>query len=229
MSKYPALPKFKAVVFDMDGVLIDSETFYTKQEARIFRELGLNISAEEHITYQGTATYDMWKKIKVNHTLPQSAEDLARLCEMDTINEYRKMEKMVTMPYVRELIQALHDNGYPLALATSSTPGVVDLVLQKTGLKTYFREVVDSSMTNGNSKPKPDLFILAAGKLGVDPSYCLAIEDSTNGIKAAKLAGMYCIAYNGPGAEHQDQSEADWIIDDYRQITNYLSESKSTG
>ncbi len=229
MSEHPYVPKFEAVVFDMDGVLIDSETFYSQQEARIFRELGLIISLEEHITYQGTATFEMWKKIKANHVLPQSAETLTLLCEEDTLNEYRKIERMETMPGVVKLIDLLHQQGYPLALATSSTPRVIDLVLHKTGLASYFKEVVNSTMTNDNSKPAPDLFLLAASKLGIDPTHCLAIEDSTNGIRAAKRAGMFCIAYNGPGAEHQDQSEADWIIDDYQQMTDFLLESKRTG
>lgn len=227
MTLQSILPPFEAVVFDMDGVLIDSETFYTQQEARIFKELGLNISTEEHKTYQGTATYEMWKKIRVNHHLPQSVEALTLLCEEDTLAQYRQMDSMATMPFVKELIQQLHSMGYPLALATSSTPRVIDLVLEKTGLGIYFREVVNSTMTNGKSKPAPDLFILAAEKLTVNPSGCIAIEDSTNGISAAKGAGMFCIAYNGPGAEHQDQSEADWIIEDYRELMNCLSESKT--
>jgi HAD superfamily hydrolase (TIGR01509 family) len=89
--------------------------------------------------------------------------------------------------------------------------------LQKTGLKNYFDVVISSQMA-GTSKPEPDIFLLAAKKLGIAPEKCVVIEDSTNGIAAAKSAGMYCIAFAGPGSELQDQSQADLIIADFGEI-----------
>ena len=88
-------------------------------------------------------------------------------------------------------------------------------------MEKYFGVVVNSRMT-GKSKPAPDIFLLAASKLGVAPERCIVIEDSTNGITAAKRAGMFCIAYNGPGSEHQDQSGADLIIDNYGDLAGIL-------
>ena len=216
-----SLPAFDAFIFDMDGVLIDSETFYTKMEQINFKQLGLNISHEEHITYQGTATDEMWKKIKAKHEVPYSIEELVKMTNDLTIPVFRNMEKMDPMQGVEKLLNKLKSRNIPLALASSSFPEVIEIVLDKTGLRGYFDAVVNCWMV-GKSKPAPDIFLLAAHKLNVPPEKCIVIEDSTNGITAAKSAGMFCIAYNGPGSEHQNQSNADIIITDYEVLSNSL-------
>jgi beta-phosphoglucomutase len=216
-----SLPPFKAFIFDMDGVLIDSENFYTEMERICFDRLGLKISHEEHITYQGTATDEMWKIIKGRHDLPHTIEELVELNNGLTIPVFENMHTMNPMPGVAELISTLRKRSVPLALASSSTPEVIDIVLDKTSLRSFFDVVVNSRMT-GISKPAPDIFLLAAQKLKVRPQECIVLEDSKNGITAAKTAGMYCIAYNGPGSEHQDQSGADAIINDYNLLTETL-------
>jgi beta-phosphoglucomutase len=215
------LPAYDAFIFDMDGVLIDSETFYTEMEQINFKQLGLNISHEEHITYQGTATDEMWKKIKAKHKVPYSIDELVKLTNDLTIPVFKNMEKMEPMPGVVNLLDKLKSRKIPLALASSSFPEVIEIVLDKTGLRDYFDEIVNSRMV-GKSKPAPDIFLLAAHKLNVSPEKCIVIEDSTNGITAAKSAGMFCIAYNGPGAENQDQSQADFIIQDYGVLSKKL-------
>jgi beta-phosphoglucomutase len=215
------LPTFDAFIFDMDGVLIDSETFYTEMEQLNFKQLGLNISHEEHITYQGTATDEMWKKIKAKHGVPYSIEELVKMTNDLTIPVFRNMEKMDPMQGVEKLLDKLKSRNIPLALASSSFPEVIEIVLEKTGLRGFFDAVVNSRMV-GKSKPAPDIFLLAAQKLNVSPERCIVIEDSTNGITAAKSAGMFCIAYNGPGSEHQNQSNADIIITDYEVLMNSL-------
>jgi beta-phosphoglucomutase len=138
-----------------------------------------------------------------------------------TIPVFRAMDRMEPMPGVYELLKTLKSRKIPLALASSSIPEVIDIVLEKTGLHSMFNVVVSSRMV-GKSKPAPDIFLLAAGELGVSPGKCIVIEDSTNGITAAKKAGMYCIAYNGPGSEHQNQSQADLIIRDYGVLSAIL-------
>jgi beta-phosphoglucomutase len=217
------LPAFDAFIFDMDGVLIDSESFYSEMEQVAFRKVGLNISHEEHITYQGTATDEMWRKIKQLHEVSLTVDELVSITNELTIPVFRSMDKIEPMFGVANLISMLNKMKVPLALASSSFPDVIDIVLDKTGLRTMFDVVVNSRMA-GKSKPAPDIFLLAAGKLGISPEKCIVIEDSTNGIRAAKLAGMYCIAYNGPGSEHQDQSEADLIIRDYHSIVTALQQ-----
>jgi len=217
------LPEFTAVIFDMDGVLINSETFYSEMEQVHFKMLGLNIPHEEHVTYQGTATDEMWRTIKEKHGVPHSLEELVEMTGSLTIPTFQEMEEIPLMPKIKDLLEVLKDKNIPLALASSSYPEVIDIVLDKSGLRKYFPITVNSKMV-GKSKPAPDIFLLAAKLLGVNPGECIVIEDSTNGIRAARDAGMYCIAYNGPGAEFQDQSQAQQIITDYGEIIRILGE-----
>ncbi|GAP70624.1 haloacid dehalogenase superfamily, subfamily IA, variant 3 [Bacteroidales bacterium 6E] len=217
------LPEFTAVIFDMDGVLINSETFYSEMEQVHFKMLGLNIPHEEHVTYQGTATDEMWRTIKEKHGVPHSLEELVEMTGSLTIPTFQEMEEIPLMPKIKDLLEVLKGKNIPLALASSSYPEVIDIVLDKSGLRKYFPITVNSKMV-GKSKPAPDIFLLAAKLLGVNPGECIVIEDSTNGIRAARDAGMYCIAYNGPGAEFQDQSQAQQIITDYGEIIRILGE-----
>lgn len=217
------LPEFTAVIFDMDGVLINSETFYSEMEQVHFKMLGLNIPHEEHVTYQGTATDEMWRTIKEKHGVPHSLEELVEMTGSLTIPVFQGMEEIPLMPKITDLLEFLKGRNIPLALASSSYPDVIDIVLDKSGLRKYFPITVNSKMV-GKSKPAPDIFLLAAKLLDVDSGQCLVIEDSTNGIRAARDAGMYCIAYNGPGAEFQDQSQAQQIITDYGEIIGIIGE-----
>ena len=212
--------QFSAVIFDMDGVLVDSEPFYTSVERDNFEKLGLNISMKEHKTYQGTATDLMWKKLTEKYNLTQTVEQLVEMTNSMVTPYFQSLKAIETMPGVRELIKDLCHKKIPLAVASSSYADVIEIILQKTGLKKYFSTIVNSQMV-GSSKPKPDIFLLAAKNLGVSLEKCLVIEDSTNGIKAAKRAGMFCIAFAGPGSEHQDQSEADLIVKSFDEIVSF--------
>lgn len=215
------IPPFEAVIFDMDGVLVNSEPFYVEVEQANFKKLGLAITEDEHKTYQGTATDRMWEIIKKKHGIKQTIDELVKMTNSVVTPYFASLEIIECMPGVDRLIKRLRSEKIPLALASSSYPDVIELILQKTGLKDYFDVVVDSQMA-GASKPEPDIFLLAARKLGVSPEKCIVVEDSTNGIKAAKSAGMYCIAYAGPGSELQDQSKADVIVTDYNRLHQYL-------
>jgi HAD superfamily hydrolase (TIGR01509 family) len=209
--------KFEAVIFDMDGVLVNSEPFYVKLEQQNFRKLGLNVTHEEHITYQGTATDLMWEKVIKKHGLSKTVEELVEMTNSMVTPYFESLENIDPMPGVKDLIVYLHRNKFRLGLASSSYPEVIEIILQKTNLKKYFSTVVDSQMA-GASKPEPDIFLLTATKLGVAPGNCVVIEDSANGIKAAKSAGMFCIAFAGPGTEFQDQSYADLIIKNFNEL-----------
>ncbi len=213
------LPPFGAVIFDMDGVLVNTEPIYVEVEQNNFRKLGLTILEDEHKTYQGTATDRMWQVLKEKYEIEQTVEELVQMTNSLITPYFMSLQSIEIMPGVELLIKNLKEKKIPLALASSSYPDVIEIILQKTGLKDYFDAVIDSQMV-GVSKPDPDIFLLAAQHLGVLPERCIVIEDSANGIKAAKSAGMFCIAYAGPGTELQDQSQADIIITDFKELLN---------
>lgn len=209
----------RAFVFDMDGVLVDSENLYKVIEKELFGEVGVTISPEEHYSYQGCSNPIMWAQIRERHGLTRSLDDLVQLTEDKVIKYFSSLSEIHPMPGVVPLLKFLKSRGIRLALASSSTIEVIRIVLAKSGLDKYFNILADCTEA-GAGKPDPAIFLLAQKKLGLPAEQCIVIEDSTNGIKAALSAGMYCIAYNGPGSEHQDQSAANWVIRDFAEIIN---------
>jgi HAD superfamily hydrolase (TIGR01509 family) len=208
------LNSFDAVIFDMDGVLVDSEPYYMDVEQTTFKELGLNISEEEHLTYQGTAYDRMWQMIKEKHEIKKTVDELVEFSVQHIASSFSALEKIEPMPGVEDLIKRLIKRNVPIALASSSYLEVITIILRRTGLDKYFEVVVDNIRAQ-SSKPDPDIFLLAAKELGIAPEKCAVIEDSTNGVLAAKAAGMYCIAFAGPNTGAQDHSQADLIITNF--------------
>jgi len=215
------LSDFKAFIFDMDGVLVDTENLYKVLERELFEKVGANVGPEEHISYQGSSNPVMWSLIKEKHGLPHQVDELVEITEDKVISYFNSIPVILPMQGVVELLAFLRSRGIKLALASSSTIDVIRIILSKTGLAPYFEVIADCTEA-GTGKPDPAIFLLAQRKLGIPGRQCVVIEDSTNGIKAALAAGIPCIAYNGPGSEHQDQSAADWRIKNFKEIIKIM-------
>ena len=209
--------KPQAVIFDMDGVLVDSEPFHVQNEKLMFHKLGLDISDEEHARYMGTATDVMWEQIIRERNLSLDVAETTMQTIQQEIPYFQSFDKIDPMPGLVNLLEKLQKSGIPMAVASSSDKAIIDIILEKSGLRKYFEHAVSSSEV-GKSKPEPDVFLHAAKLLGVAPENCLVFEDSKNGIKAAKAAGMVCIAYAGGNSGHQDQTQADRRISDFNEL-----------
>lgn len=207
----------EAIIFDMDGVLVDSEPFHIEIEKRQFERNKLIVSAEEHLNYMGMASDVMWRTIVHKHQLNIPVEELIDQNRTESLRYFSELATIPVMPGLIELLEMLKGKNYPMAVASSSFPEIIELILKKTELRDYFRVVV-SSQEAGQSKPEPDVFLLAAKKLGVPPTNCIVIEDSFNGIAAAHAANMHCVAYQGPGSNPQQQKEADAVITSFDQL-----------
>ncbi|MDO8928628.1 MAG: HAD family phosphatase [Bacteroidota bacterium] len=211
----------KAIIFDMDGVLVDSEPFHTEIEKQQFLQNKLSVSNEEHSQYMGVVSDVMWKEIAEHHSINVSVEDLIEQFKIKSIHYFSELDEIPVMPGLIDLLEKLSSKNFPMAVASSSYPEIIKIILEKTGLRKYFQVVV-SSQEAGKSKPEPDVFLLAARKLGVLPKDCMVVEDSANGIKAAQAAGMSCVAYQGSGANPQSQKEADAVVSSFAQLAMML-------
>jgi len=187
------MSKLEAVIFDMDGVLVDSEPWHYKIEKILYRKLGLDVPEEIHQTYLGTAGDFMYGDLKSRYDLKMSVADLLKWDDKQRIKYFDEINGLVPNRGVVNLLKELKDKGVKTAVATSSTPGIVDVILKKCDLVDYFDHIVTTEHA-GKSKPEPDVYLLAVKKLGVKTEDCIVIEDSANGIKAAKKAEIFCVA-----------------------------------
>lgn len=211
----------KAVIFDMDGVLVNTEPHHVIIEKKLFSGLNLNITEEEHSSYMGKATEVMWMEIIRKHNLPYKVQVLTDRNKKAIINYFSVLKEIEVMPGVLTVLEKLNRKRIPLAVASSSDAETIRIILSRTDLSKYFLYKVTSGLVE-RSKPAPDIFLYTAALLSVKAEYCLVIEDSANGIKAAKAAGMFCIAYTGKSTGTQDQSLADETIDDFSQLEEIL-------
>jgi len=212
----------RAIIFDMDGVIIDSEPIHYDANKRIFEELGIPVNNSLYSNYIGVSNQEMWEDLKNEYDLQQSVEELVEKQNSQNLELFNEFVKE-PIEGVVELLKNLKENGYKIALASSSPMRLIKEVICKFDIEKYF-EVVVSSEDVTRGKPKPDIFIYTAGLLNVKPYECLVIEDSKNGVKAAKAAGMKCIGFKNPNSINQDLSKADVVVENMKEISLELIE-----
>ena len=207
----------QAVIFDMDGVIIDSEPIHKAAEKEVFSTWGISLTESEHAALTGSAGPDIWRSFRETHDLSVSLDIFMQTHEEKYLELLEAAQPMEPIPGARPLIEGLHARGIPLALASSASEHEIQIVMDLFQLHDYF-PIKISGATLPQSKPHPGIFLKAAELLNMAPKHCLVIEDSANGVRAAKAAGMYCIAYAHPAAGYQDHSLADERVTDLREI-----------
>jgi HAD superfamily hydrolase (TIGR01509 family) len=191
----------QAVIFDMDGVLVDSEVYWRESREAFAAERGKVWTADDQRAAMGRNTIEwaqvMQDRLRLDMPLDQIMADM----KARVIARYEQR-----LPLLPGALEAVHTTkqAYRVALASGSPIEIIDKVMQLTGLGDVFEFVVyGDDMPNG--KPAPDVYLETARLLGVPPAQCVAIEDSSNGVRAAKAAGMYCIAVPSPGFTLPDE------------------------
>jgi len=206
----------KAVIFDMDGVLIDSEPLHVKVETKLFSEKGIPLSKDMAMRFAGTTSLSMWTTLVNEFSLKENPVDLAMESNGRFIRELKDTTKSILFDGVKNVLENLKHKGFILALASSSSREIVDTVLNRYDLGKFFKVTVSGSEVK-ESKPHPEIFLLAAKKLNISPSNCIVVEDSTNGVKAARLAGMKCIGFK-PNGNHHELRNANQVIHSYSEF-----------
>lgn len=200
----------RAVIFDMDGVLVNSEPVHVAIEKEIFEDLGISFRDEEIHQFIGTTNTEMWGMIKVMKNLDQSSSELAKL-SIERKTDMMKAMDLEPIDGIRQLVDHLKLQGYKLAVASSSPMVHIELILEKFGMRHLFNAVASGEEVP-KGKPAPDVFLEAARQLEVPAELCTVIEDSSHGITAAKAAGMSCIGYDNVHSEGQSYDHADAVV-----------------
>lgn len=207
---------FKAVIFDMDGVIIDSEPLHNETDRRVLSNYNIDASDVDLNIYAGKLNYDIWAELKSIYNIPESIEDILHLraeYNMCMIREYNGG----AIPGVKELLMELKSRNILTAIASSSPVEFIDAVVDKLCLREYF-DIIISGEEVQKGKPEPDVFLKAAEMLNVKPCECVVIEDSTNGVRAAASAGMKCIGFRNINSGIHDLSSAQRVVDSMSDV-----------
>ena len=208
----------KAIIFDFDGVIVDSERYWTL----LMEELCVRLvpgwksgDNARHLT--GANLQDNYAYIKKTYDISFSWEEFELQVEQLTGMIYG--EKAAFLPGFPELLMELKKRNIPLGLASSSKSAWIDTAFHRLGMGDYFPlRATGDDLKPGEGKPAPVLYLRAAAMLGVDAKECIAIEDSHNGVLSAKAAGMYCIGIRNGINDVQDLSTADEIIHAFSEL-----------
>ena len=206
----------KAVLFDMDGVLIDSEPIHTRVKRDTLIHFGLDAEID-FSAYMGRTSRvlftDAIERAGRHELEPSMLADYKHERYLDILKNDNAIQPIEG---ARELLLRLSEERIPMALASSSARQVIEAVLEKFDFHRFFSSVLSGADLPA-SKPDPAVYRISAERLGKNPSECGVLEDASSGIAAAKAAGMRCIAFKNPNSGKQDLSGADWIV-------NHLSE-----
>ena len=203
---------YRAILFDVDGVLVDSEPLFLSAINRLLVEESVEpVSVQENEEFLiGTTIGETWRQLKLHRPLPRPTEEY--IGRYDDIVRQVMQEELEPQPGVRELLAVCQARGLPKAVASSSLHMWVDLKLNAIGLTGAFDAVLGGDDVD-HGKPAPDIYIKAANSLGFSPEECVAIEDSPVGIAAAVASGAYTIAVRTEYTRNLDVSRAHEILE----------------
>jgi HAD superfamily hydrolase (TIGR01509 family) len=202
------------IIFDMDGVLIDTEPIYINLRKSLFKKLGITLCLEEHHDFVGISPWKMWQILRERFKLSESIEQLVQIEKEEQYKKLRSEKKIEPIPGTITLLNSLKDMDKNLAIASSSSKKIVTFILDKLSFNHYFDTIVCGDQIS-EGKPAPFIFLKVANLMGVKPSDCVIIEDSKNGVTGANAAGMLCIAYQNLKSGRQDLSKAEMIVKDF--------------
>ena len=214
----------KAFIYDMDGVICDTEPVHIEAEQRMLKKLGVTVSLEALYDYQGSSDLNLWTDLAAKHHLSQRPEALVK-AKAYLFNRLMHEQGVTPITGVLSLIKrtdALRAEGLRTAIASSSSLDFIEFVTASLDIRDCF-DTLQSGAELPQSKPDPAIYLKTAAVLQVAPADCVVIEDTENGARAAKAAGMYCIGFRSPHSGDQDLAMTDWIVSDMAEVVEKIS------
>jgi len=208
----------QTVIFDMDGVIVDTEPVHHYAYNQHFKKLNIEVSPEMYASFTGNSTKNIFERLKVAFNLQEEVTTLVETKRELFNAAFDQKEDLYLLEGVEDLIKELYANGMQLVLASSSATVTINRIFNRFGLHQYFSHIV-SGEDFPKSKPHPAIFQHAAFLAQTPVENCIVIEDSTNGILAAKAAGIYCIGYDSFHSKMQDYSKADKVIKHFKELS----------
>jgi beta-phosphoglucomutase len=205
----------KGVLFDMDGVLVDSEEFICKAAIEMFRENGIDAKPEDFVPFVGMGENRYIGGVAYKYRLEADIEEI----KSRTYYIYDKITKgkLHPLPGAVEFVKSCRRRGLRLALATSADRFKMEVNLREMGLSENSFDTTVNGLEVVRKKPFPDIYLEAAARLGLKPEECLVVEDAVSGVKAGKAAGCKCLALT-TSFKAEELKEADWICSTLAEV-----------
>ena len=214
------MASIKAILFDHDGTLVDSESMHFQMWVSILKPYGVNLTEEDYIhDYAGIPTSANAILLVDKYRLSVSSDELKRLKDQAT-EDFLSRQAFPLVSGALEVITHFAQSPIRLAIVTGASGGAPRATLAENGLEDCFDTVVSSDDVT-LSKPAPDSYLLAATRLGVEPEDCIAIEDTQNGVKAAVAANIPCVAIVTKMSKHHDLSEATHVVSSLKEAGDW--------
>ena len=206
------------VIFDMDGVIVDTEPVHRYAYFKHFDELNVLVTDEMFATYTGNSTRNVFQKLKETFEINHEVEDLIQRKRAIFNDAFDTKEDLYLIDGVEHLIKNLHKNGFEIIVASSASKVTIDRVFKRFHLHQYFSHIV-SGEDFPKSKPHSAIFEHAASLSKFLKNECIVIEDSWNGVEAAVNAGIFCVGYNSEHSKMQDISKANIVVNHFDELT----------
>ena len=201
----------------MDGVIVDTEPVHHFAYQQHFEQLKIDVSPEMYASFTGNSTKNIYERLKIAFNLTDDIKTLVET-KRHLFNEaFDQKKDLYLLDGVEDLIKELNENEIQLILASSSANVTIERIFNRFNLHSYFSHKV-SGEDFPKSKPHPAIFQHAAFLSKTPVENCIVIEDSTNGIMAAKAAGIYCVGYESVNSKLQDYSLADLVISHFNEL-----------
>jgi HAD superfamily hydrolase (TIGR01509 family) len=207
----------QTVIFDMDGVIVDTEPVHKYAYFKHFEELNIVVTDAFYHTLTGNSTRNVFQKIKAEFNLAEEVEDLIQRKRAIFNDAFDTKEDLFLIDGVEDLIKDLHANQFQLILASSASKVTIERVFNRFNLNSYFTHKI-SGEDFPKSKPHPAIFEYAASLSIAPKENCIVIEDSTNGIEASLGANIFCIGYDSFNSKFQDLSKANAIVRQFKEL-----------
>ena len=209
--------ELKAVLFDMDGVIVDTEPLHRKANFKTFEDLGIEVSDDLYNSFTGNSTKKVCEILISRFGLRQTIEEISEMKRryfkhfFDTDDDFR------LLPNIYQLFEAYQKAGIVMILASSASMNTIDWVFEKFQIGHFFKGKISGAELK-ESKPNPEIFNLASEISGYPKENYIVVEDSTNGILAAHRAGIFCVAYKSQHSKNQDYTLSNMIVEDFLDI-----------
>ena len=207
-------PQSSAVIFDMDGVLLDSEPLHYEAVRQALAEQGVDFPYDDYARYLGTTLTNTWDELCERYPITMPFAEFEARYNADVLKHYQAGAPLIRG--ARELVEQLREAGVPIAVASSSHRMWVDSALEGAGLSDYFDQTTAGDEVS-MGKPSPEIYLKAAEKLGFDPAHCIAIEDAPAGVESASAAGMKVVLVRSELTQDLNLT-SDWQVNDLTEF-----------